>query len=67
MAYQTIKNSYIFLLAKRKKIKLIKYKNNFLLCLLYILGIISYLLSLKEMQGIAMTCFNRNRINAYIF
>ena len=60
MINQINKKSYFPLLTKRKKIN--KDKNNFLLSLLYIFGIISYLLSLQEMEGIGMTCFNRNRI-----
>ena len=37
-------------------------KKSYLLFILYIFGVITYLLSLHEIEGVGMTCFKRNRI-----
>ena len=53
------KNAYSFL---RKKDKIKNKDRNFIICLTYFFGAISYFLSLSEMKGISMKCYTRKRL-----
>jgi hypothetical protein len=53
------KNVYSFL-RKKDKIKIID--RNFIICLTYFFGALSYFLSLSEMKGISMKCYTRKKL-----
>ena len=55
-------NINLLLLNKKKNAILLKDKCNFVIILLYIIGSITYLFSLNEIEGVRMTCFKREKV-----